>query len=223
MSEFEPLQPNTAVQTTDQADPPFQVSEISVFKKLSSLNPSKATGPDGVPSWLIKENVDLLAQPIIADIINLSFKDARLPQSWKDTHVVPIPKQKPIKNVNKHPRPISLTPVLSKIAEDYIVEYIKPAILAKVDEHQYGMVPRSNTTIALISTFHARLSETDGIGATIRAVLFDFRKAFNLIHHKILMQKLTTFGLHSSIVTWVKDFLTGHRQRVKLSQDCHSE
>ena len=51
MSEFEPLQPNTAVQTTDEADPPFQVSEISVFQKLSSLNPSKATGPDGVPSY----------------------------------------------------------------------------------------------------------------------------------------------------------------------------
>ena len=53
MSEFEPLQPNTVVQITDEA-PPFQVSEISVFKKLSSLNPSKATGPDGVPAWLLK-------------------------------------------------------------------------------------------------------------------------------------------------------------------------
>ena len=221
MSDFEPLPTNTTAQTRHEA-PPFQVNELSVFKKLSSLNPSKATGPDGIPAWLLKENSDLLAQPI-ADIINLSFKDARLPQSWKDAHIVPIPKQKPIKNVNKHLRPISLTPVLSKIAEDYVVDYIKPAILANVDQHQHGTVPGSNATIALISMLHERLSKTDGNGATIRAVLVDFRKAFDLIDHKILMQKLKTFDLHNSIVAWVKDFLTGRRQRVKLSQDCYSE
>ena len=158
MSEFEPLQPNTDAQTTDEV-PAFQLSEISVFKKLSSLNPSKATGPDGVPAWLLQENADFPAQPN-ADIISLSFKDARLPQLWKDPHNVPLPKQKPIKNVNKHLRAISLTPVLSTIAKDYIVEYIKPAILAKVDEHQCGTVPRSYTTIALISMLHAWLPLT---------------------------------------------------------------
>ena len=63
------------------------------------------------------------------------------------------------------------------------MEYIKPAVLAKADEHQYGTVPRSNTTIALISMPHTWLSETDGKGATVRAVLFDFRKAFDFIDH----------------------------------------
>ena len=86
------------------------------------------------------------------------------------------------------------------------MKYIKPAILAKVDEHQYGTVPRSDTTIVLISMLHAWLSETDGNGATVRAVLFDFRKAFDLIDHKILMPKRTTVGLHNSIIAWVKDF-----------------
>ena len=33
---------------------PSKVSEISVFKKMSSLNSSKAMGPDGVPGWLLK-------------------------------------------------------------------------------------------------------------------------------------------------------------------------
>ena len=113
--------------------------------------------------------------------------------------------------------------MLSKIAEDYVVDYIKPTILSKLDEHQYGTVPGSNTTIALISMLHERLSKTDGNDATVRAVLVDFRKAFDFIDHKILMQKLTTFGLRNSIVALVKDFLTGRRQRVKLSQDRCSE
>jgi len=81
---------------------------LSVFKKkLSSLNSSKATGPDSIPAWLLKENADLLPDPI-ADIINQSFKKQRLPQSWKKAGIVRIPKQKPIKDLNKHLRPISL-------------------------------------------------------------------------------------------------------------------
>ena len=53
--------------------------------------------------------------------MNSSFREARLPQSWKEADIIPIPKQKPVKDVNKHLRPISLTPILSKVAEDYVV------------------------------------------------------------------------------------------------------
>ncbi|XP_020893485.1 uncharacterized protein LOC110232605 [Exaiptasia diaphana] len=199
VSEFEPLEPNFPGRP-EETPPHFHVTEESVLKKLSALNPSKDTGPDGVPAWLLQENADLFSRPI-ADIMNKSFQESKLPQSWKDADIVPIPKQKPIHNVNKHLRRISLTPVLSKIAEDYIVEYIKPAVLAKVDEYQFGTVPKSSTTLALISMVHSWLSGTDGNGGTVHAVLFDFRKAFNLIDHRILVNKLSTYGLPNSLVS----------------------
>lgn len=40
------------------------VSESSVLRKLSALNPTKAKGPDGIPAWLLKENADFLAGPV---------------------------------------------------------------------------------------------------------------------------------------------------------------
>ena len=73
--------------------------------KLSKLNPTKANGPDGIPGWLLKENADLFADPI-KEILNSSYREGHLPQSWKFADIVPIPKQKPVKNVNKHLRPI---------------------------------------------------------------------------------------------------------------------
>ncbi|XP_022795149.1 uncharacterized protein LOC111333792 [Stylophora pistillata] len=173
MRVFTPLSPNTS--TNSDQESAFQVSEFSVLKKLSALNPTKATGPDGIPGWLLKENADLLALPV-TDILNCSFKEARLPQSWKDANITPVPKQNPIHDVNKHLRPISLTPVLSKVAEDFVVEsFLKPVVLAKVDVRQFGTVPGSSTTQALISMVHSWLSATDGNGATVRTILFDFR------------------------------------------------
>ncbi|XP_022808857.1 uncharacterized protein LOC111345832 [Stylophora pistillata] len=155
---------------------------------------------------------------------DFGMKEAMLPSSWKDADIDPVPNEKPIRDVNKHLRPISLTPVLSKLAEGYVVErYVKPAVLARVDANQFGTVPGSNTTIALISMLHSWLCDTDGNGATVQAILLDFHKAFDLIDHKILVRKLMTYSLPSSIITWITDFLTCRRQRVKLSQDCFSE
>ena len=119
LSNFTPLGP---VSTADArySNPP-SVSEFCVLKKLSVLNPAKSSGPDMIPSWLVKENEDLLA-PAVTDIINCSFAEARLPQSWKHADIVPVPKQVAVYDVNKHLRPISLTPVLSKVAEEFVVE-----------------------------------------------------------------------------------------------------
>ena len=119
---------------------------FSVFKKLIALNPNKAEGPDGIPNWILKENADLLATAV-TDIIYTSYKKSRLPSSWKFANIIPIPKAKPVRNVNKDFRPISLTAVVSKITEDYVVNsFVKPAVLKKLDPNQYGTVPRSSTT-----------------------------------------------------------------------------
>ena len=137
---------------------------------------------------------------------------------------MPVPKQRPVQDINKHLRPISLTPILSKIAEEYVVDtYVKPAALSKIDPQQFGTVPKSSTTLALISMFHSWAKSTDGNGSTMRVVLFDFRKAFDLIDHHVLTRKLSCYDIPGSISCWIIDFLTDRKQRTKLSRDCFSE
>ena len=127
-------------------------------------------------------------------------------------------------DVNKHLRPISLTPILSKVAEEYVVQdYVKPAVMQKIDPNQFGTVPNSSTTHALISMLDAWYRGTDGNGAIARVVLFDFKKAFDLIGHHILCGKLLHYDLPPWVIHWIKSFLTNRQQRVKLSQDCFSE
>ena len=206
-----------------QQDLPRPISEFSVFEKLSALNTNKASGPDGIPSWVLKENADLLAAPV-ADILNSSFLERRLPTSWKKADITPLPKTSLVSDVNKHLTPISLTPILSKVGEEFVVDgYIKPAVLAKIDQNQYGTVPNSSTVHALISMLHNWYKNTDGNGSTVRVVLFDFRKAFDLIDHAILMAKLTDYELPPWVLDWIADFLTDRKQRVKLAHDCYSD
>ena len=118
------------------------------------------------------------------------------------------------------------TPVLFKLAEDFVVDlYVKPAVLAKVDPRHFGIVPGSGTSEALVSMIHAWNSATDGNGATVRVVLFDFKKAFDLIDHWKVgkVGKLCLYDIPDPVISWIIDFLTSCKQRVKLGHDYFSE
>ena len=67
------------------------------------------------------------------------------------------------------------------------------------------------------------LESADGNGASTRVMLFDFRKAFDLIDHDVLAQKLSSYDFPESIMCWILDLLTNRKQRVKLSRDYVSE
>ena len=115
------------------------------------------------------------------------------------------------------------TPVLSKLAEDFVVDlYVKPAALAKVDPRQFGIVPGLGTSEALVSMIHVWNSATDGNEATMRVVLFDFKKAFDLIDHR-KVEKLWLYDIPDPVISWIIDFLTSCKQRVKLGHNCFSE
>ena len=204
------------------SDPTLTISAASVFKKHSAVNPFKAQGRDEIPGWLLKRNADLLADPI-QDVLNPSYQERRLPAAWKEADIVPISKQRPIYDINKNLRPISLTPLLSKLADDYVVEmFVKAAVLAKIGP-KFETILNSCTVFALIDMIHSWLQNTDGNGATTRVVPFNFRKACDLIDHSILAQKLCSYNLPSQVLEWVLDFLRNRKQRVKLGQDCFSE
>ena len=163
-----------------------------------------------------------LAYPI-TKVLNASFKEQRLPSMWNLDDITPIPKKKPVKDV-KTVRTISLTPCLSKLAEDFVItNYFKPAALRVLDDRQYGAVPKSFTTLALLEMIHCWTNAIDGNYSSVRTILFDYRKSFELTDHKILITKISSLNLPHFIINWIIDFLTNRQQRTKLAEGCVSE
>ena len=70
---------------------------------------------------------------------------------------------------------------------------------------------------------HNWTSGLDGTGSTTRIILFDYQKAFDLIDHRILFNKLLQLDLPRSVINWIIDFLSNRFQGVKLSQGCFSD
>lgn len=162
MDGYSPLTESVYVDTN--GDQPITVTEISVRHKLREISCARAGGPDDLPNWVLREFADILAAPV-ADILNSSFSECKIPRAWKIADVSPLPKAPTVNDINKDFRPISLTSTLSKVAESFVIdEDLKPVLLSAVDPSQFGFIPGSCTTFALISMFHHWLRATDGTG-----------------------------------------------------------
>ena len=110
---------------------------------------------------------------------------------------------------------MSFTPALPKVAEEFVVsKYIGPAILCQIDPNQFGVMLKSSTSMTAISVIH-QLSQS-----TVRIVLFDDKKAVDLIDHCMLAEKISRLPVPKAVARWTIDFLLQRKQKVKFSNDC---
>ncbi len=178
---------------------------------------SKASGPDNILNWLLKNfSADSRLATLVASIFNASIVQAQVPSQWKVADVIPIPKSRPVQDINNDIRPISLTATLSKVLESFNAEWIRDSICQKLDPKQFGAIPGSSPVDALISLLHSLCADSDGNGKTVRLFLLDFSKAFDRINYKMLITKMRKLDINPSVINWVIDFLSGRKQRIKM-------
>ena len=82
------------------------------------------------------------------------------------------------------------------------------------------LVDKINKAFVHVMEDYSPLTEcvcVDGTGSTVRTALLDFRKAFDLVDHHILVAKLRRLGVKPSVVNWIIDFLRDRQQRVKVN------
>lgn len=156
-----------------------------------------------VLSWLLKEYVEVRSAPVTS-ILNSCFAEQKCPPSWKMADIVPFPKLKPVTDINNHHRLISLTPTIPKIAEDLRptgqhVGQERAAVLKVVDPHQFRGIPRSSTLHALSSMLHHWLQTTEGTAAAVTITLFDYKRAFELRNHNILVCKVLSLFIPRNV------------------------
>ena len=53
-------------------------------------------------------------------------------------------------------------------------------------------------------------------GSPVDILYIDFAKAIDKVQHSILLDKLEAIGIRGQILIWLKSYLLGRRQRVKM-------
>ena len=178
---------------------------------LSCLNPKKSTGLDGISPKLIKLAAEVLA-PSLLQMINISLHTGVFPDVLKIARVFPIHKGGPTENPSNY-RPISILPIISKIIEKHVTKHLF-AYLNKyklLHEAQSGFRKKHSCQTALVKLTNEWLCNIDK-GNIVGAVFFDLKKAFDIVDHGILLEKLAIYGIRGETLCWFESYLSNRCQ-----------
>ena len=199
----------------------FSISNIEkdqVLKYLSTMDSCKATGTDNIGPRLLKFAAPYIAGDI-SYICNHSINSSTFPRKWKEAKVSPLHKNGSHDDVNNY-RPISILPVLSKVLEKHVHDclsaYLKEYNL--LHKTQSGFRSQHSCETALVHMIDTWLNAMDN-GKMIGVVLVDFKKAFDLVDHKILLSKLKLYGIDNEALTWFNTYLAHRQQQVSLNDN----
>ena len=194
------------------------ISVYTTFKAFESVKANKATGPDNIPAWVLGNYANVLAPPLTA-IFNNSPREGVPPIEWKVANVIPLPKTSPPVSIEKVIRPISLTPIAVKVFESLIMKWVDETIEGEIDAKQFGGISGTSTTDVLVELVHMWYKATEKLNSYVRVVMLDFSKAFDLINHHLLLDKLQSYGLPAHILRWMATFQLDRAQRVKIGNE----
>ncbi|XP_057296299.1 uncharacterized protein LOC130625264 [Hydractinia symbiolongicarpus] len=208
-----------------KSNPKFRLKPITVnetIKHLQSLKRKRSVGLDDVPSWLLKDCMEVIASPLTY-IINMSFETSTFPSDWKRTKVLPLFKSGAKSSVNNY-RPISVIPAISKVIEKVVREQLTAYLESNnlINNNQFGFRPRRSTELAatiFIDTVKLKVND----GKMVGAVFLDLTKAFDMLSHGKLLSKLSSFGIVGDEHEWFTDYLFGRFQQVQYKNSLSDE
>ncbi|XP_055525286.1 uncharacterized protein LOC129718490 isoform X3 [Wyeomyia smithii] len=189
---------------------------------VHSLKNSNAVGIDGISSKFIKNNIAILSSRL-TDLFNQAIEEGVFPECLKAAKVVPIHKKGQKSNISNY-RPISILPTLSKPFEKLIEQRLRSFLNRNkiIHSNQYGFQPNSNTTSAIVNIINTIQQNIDQ-RKMCSTIFIDVSKAFDCVHHSILLSKLGSYGIRNNALELFKTYLTGRKQRVIIGNHTSSD
>ena len=205
----------------DSVPPAFNafmpVTEDEVYKSISE-SPTKSCSLDPIPTFLLKDCLDILLSSI-TKLVNYSLIEGSFPNSFKKAVVTPLIKKASLPRDDlKNYRPVSGLCFLSKLVEWVVARQLTSHIKNnKLDNpHQSAYKPGHSTETALLSIkneVHLSLAR----GEPTALVLLDLSAAFDTIDHNILLGYLKSwFGLGGTALRWFASYLRNRCQAIKI-------
>lgn len=206
------------IQVLDNPESDLIISDIqftvkNVHTELCNLDPTKGVGADNIPPYFLNRTAESVCLPI-HHIFNLCLREGVCPHIFKMARIVPVHKGGSRKDVENY-RPISILSALSKLFERLIHNTVYPSLHSNIIPQQHGFV-RRRSTITNLLVYTTEIFESLDKNKQMDSVYTDFRKAFDRVDHKILLDKIAFNGIRGNLWRWFKSYITNRTQKVAI-------
>ena len=227
-TQFESVFINESIDTVNNNDLDSHISlseviftEEDIAASIKEIRTNAAAGPDEIPAVLLKNCVDHLKYPIFR-LWKTSFDKGITPQNLKTGIISPIFKGGDRCEPQNY-RPVSLTSHITKIFEKIMAKAITNFFETNnlFNEEQHGF-RSGRSCLSQLLAHHNSIIEGLEDGSDVDVIYLDFAKAFDKVHHGILLNKLRRFGICGKVHRWLESFLCGRTQKVSV-EGCLSD
>ena len=174
---------------------------------IRTLPADKSTGIDEIHNKFLK-NLTKNKLTELLRLANQSYRKTEIPNSWKHSLIVPIPKHGKDLTKPENYRPISLLSCVGKVIEKMVNTRLTWMLETgnKLSTTQCGFRKRRSTEDLLVRLEHQVRSSLVNRQITI-TVFFDLKQAFNSVSHEHLLFKLAKAGINGNMLSWIEEFL----------------
>lgn len=190
----------------------FCIVETDILKAAKKIKANNVCGPDNLPAFFVVDCIRFLSTPLL-HIFNLILNSCVYPDMWRVSKVFPVYKSAERSAVTNY-RPIALLSNFSKLFECILSNFIYAHVINSISPYQHGFI-RGRSTCTNLCEFTQFVSAAMDSRLQVDAIYTDLTKAFDRVHHCILLKKLKYFGICEQIVLLVKSLLVGRTQFVE--------
>lgn len=187
--------------------------EDEIKKKMLDLDPSKGSGPDGIPPILLKKCPALSAP--LCTIFQRSFDRGYVPSRWKYSNLVPIFKSGDKPDIKNY-RGISMLSAIPQLLESILTDELFYTFKNYIIDEQHGFY-RGRSTTTNLAIYQEFITSSVEAGYQVDTINTDLSKAFDSVCQQLLLKKLSEIGITGNYLKWIKSYLINRRQRVTVN------
>jgi hypothetical protein len=181
------------------------------------LKDELTAGYDDIHKSLVKQCIQLIIGPL-THIYNLSLRSGVFPDEWKLAKVKPLYKKGDRYDIQNY-RPVSIISVFAKLLETLMFNRLILFLYERriLTEAQNGFRKRKCIETA-VQSFIKLIQEALDKRVHLIGTFIDLTKAYDTFNHKLLLEKLSSYGITGITNLWFKSYLTNRRQRIETNQ-----
>ena len=194
----------------------YPTTPDEIIKIIESFSKNKSSGPNSLPTLILKNCADALSFPI-SYLVDFSFTTGDFLNLCKTAKVVSLFKKGDPLDCSNY-RPLSLLFTFSKIFQKFVYKRVF-SFLEKnnlIFKHQFGFrtgYSANHTIVNLVESIKKYIDNDK----YVCNVFIDIKNAFDTVDHQILLQKLYHYGIRGLAHNWFRSYLSNRQQFVFIS------
>ncbi len=210
------------IDTNTSSELTSMVIDKEIYEAIRKLKNKKAPGPDGIMNEMLK-NGKYFIVPLLKKAFNTILDSGIYPDAWKLSYIIPIYKSGDRNDPNNY-RGITLANTTGKLFSIILNQRLKKYLdtNSPLSDLQAGFRENFRTAdnIFIINAIIQHYKERK---QPLYMAFIDFKKAFDTIWRKGLINKLTNIIPDHSFVNLIEHMYSENKAAVKVSRNQRSE